>query len=587
MRALGALAVAGFAFGLAALALVLTGDHDTTTGPFVVLALTLGWSFIGTGLYAMWRRPEQVIGRLMTVVGFLWFVGALPESDSALVYTVGLALGGLWAGPLVHLLIAFPTGVTAPGLERSLVRLGYTIPFLQPLLLLFVEQPTPDCRNCPDNLLLVADSPAIADLAMILLGVAGVAMLAGVCAVLVRRWRRSGPVQRRALAPVAWTGAAIAVVGVTGVIPQVAGADGVLEAMEIVLIVLITAVPFAFLVGLLRSTLSRAGALGDLVERVGTASVRDALAEALGDPQLSLAYWLPRPGGYVDADGRPVELPAPGSARAVTEIEHDGSRVAAIVHDAALREEPALVRAAGAAAALALRNERLDAELRARYEELRASRSRLVAAGDAARRRIERDLHDGAQQHLVSLALTLRLARSAAEPGSTTATLLDGAIDELKHGLAELRELARGIHPAVLTERGLEPALAGLAARAPVPVTVSAELDERLPPQMESAAYFLVSEALTNVAKYADATEAEVSVQLTDGHVVIAVRDDGIGGADPTAGSGLRGMADRVAALDGQLEVRSPRGAGTLVRAELPYRVRSLTPGAGLPTRAR
>ena len=343
--------------------------------------------------------------------------------------------------------------------------------------------------------------------------------------------------------------------------------------MNFVLIALITAVPFAFLAGLMRSTLSRAGAISAMVQRVGGASVRDALAEALGDRDLTLAYWLPRLGVYVDAAGRPVELPPPGAARAVTEIEHDGGRVAAIVHDAALLEEPELVRAAGAAAGLALRNERLDAELRARYEELRASRARLVAAGDAARRRIERDLHDGAQQHLVSLALTLRMARSAAEPGSPASELLDGAIDELKLGLAELRELARGIHPAVLTERGLEPALEGLAARAPFPVSVHAELDDRLPPEIESAAYFIVSEALTNVAKYADATEAEVTVVCDEGRVVIEIRDDGVGGADAAGGSGLRGIADRAAALDGVLHVESPPGAGTVVRAELPVAI--------------
>jgi signal transduction histidine kinase len=574
--AVSALAAAGLVFGLVALALVLTGDHDQVTGPFVVLALTLGWSFIGTGLYAIWRRPDQPIGRLMTLVGFLWFVGALPESDSAVVHTAGMALGGLWAGPLVHLLIAFPSGRVAPGLERALVRLAYAIPLLQPLGLLFYREPSADCPKCPENLLLVSDSPTAFDVVSIVLGVAAIFMLAGVCVVLVRRWRRSGPVQRRALAPVVWTGGAIAVVGVASVIPQLVGSDGAAEVMNFALIVLITAVPFAFLTGLLRSSLSRAGAVSALVERVGGTSVRDALAEALGDRELSLAYWLPRPGGYVDADGRPVELPPPGAARAVTEIEHDGGRVAAIVHDAALLQEPELVRAAGAAAGLALRNERLDAELRARYEELRASRARLVAAGDAARRQIERDLHDGAQQHLVSLALTLRLARSSSEPESKTARLLDGAIEELKQGLAELRELARGIHPAVLTERGLEPALAGLAARAPVPVSVSAGLDERLPPPMESAAYFLVCEALTNVAKYAGASEAEVSIRLDDGHVVIEVRDDGIGGADARAGSGLSGIADRVAALDGSLVVESPPGGGTLIHAELPHRVAPL-----------
>jgi signal transduction histidine kinase len=574
--AVGALAAAGLLFGLAALALVLTGDHDQLGGPFVVLALTLGWSFIGTGLYAVWRRPEQPIGRLMTLVGFLWFLGALPESDSALVHTIGLALGGLWAGPLVHLLVAFPSGRVADGLERNVVRLGYAIPLLQPLALVFYGQPSSDCLHCPANLLLISDSETAWNATMIVLGAGGVAMLAGVCVVLVRRWRRSGSVQRRALAPVVWTGGAIAVVGVTGVIPQLVGAEGAANFMEFLLITLITAVPFAFLIGLLRSSLSRADAVSALVERVGATSVRDALAEALGDRELSLAYWLPRPGGYVDADGRLVELPAPGAARAMTEIEHDGGRVAAIVHDASLLEEPELVRAAGAAAGLALRNERLDAELRARYEELRASRARLVAAGDAARRQIERDLHDGAQQHLVSLALTLRLARSSSEPESKTAGLLDSAIEELKQGLAELRELARGIHPAVLTERGLEPALAGLAARAPVPVTVSADFDERLPPPMESAAYFLVCEALTNVAKYANASEAEVSIRLDDGHVVIDVRDDGIGGADPSAGTGLSGIADRVAALDGLFAVESLPGRGTLIHAELPHRVAPL-----------
>ena len=247
----------------------------------------------------------------------------------------------------------------------------------------------------------------------------------------------------------------------------------------------------------------------------------------------------------------------------MTEIEHDGGRVAAIIHDAALLEEPELVRAAGAAAGLALRNERLDAELRARYEELRASRARLVAAGDAARRRIERDLHDGAQQHLVSLALTLRLARLATEAGSKAATLLDAAIEELKQGLAELRELARGIHPAVLTERGLEPALDGpRRPRARAGDGHAPSSGTRLPPALESAAYFLVCEALTNVAKYADGDARPRSRSAgPNGHVVIEVRDDGIGGADPRAGSGLSGIADRVAALDGALVVESPAGA--------------------------
>jgi signal transduction histidine kinase len=254
----------------------------------------------------------------------------------------------------------------------------------------------------------------------------------------------------------------------------------------------------------------------------------------------------------------------------VSEIERDGARVAAVVHDASLLDHPELVRAAGAAAALALENERLTAELRARYDELRASRAGLVAAGDAARRRLERDLHDGAQQRFVALALALRLARNGVDTGSSTAALLDGAMAELCAGLAELRELAGGIHPAVLSERGLEPALKGLVARSPVPAQLTSTLTGRVPPPVETAAYFVVAEALTNVAKYARASAAQVTLEHAGGRLVLEVRDDGKGGADPEAGSGLAGIADRVAALDGRLVIHSPPGAGTVLRAEFP-----------------
>ncbi len=212
----------------------------------------------------------------------------------------------------------------------------------------------------------------------------------------------------------------------------------------------------------------------------------------------------------------------------------------------------------------------LDAELRERLEELRASRARLVASGDAERRRLERDLHDGAQSRLVGLAVLLGHLRRRLDADPEAVVLLERAQAELSTGLAELRELARGIHPAVLTERGLEPALRSLAARAPVPVELAADADERLPAPVEAAAYFVVSEALANVAKYARATEATVRVQRADGVVVVEVADDGVGGADATRGSGLRGLADRVAALDGALAVESPPGGGTRLRAEFP-----------------
>jgi signal transduction histidine kinase len=212
----------------------------------------------------------------------------------------------------------------------------------------------------------------------------------------------------------------------------------------------------------------------------------------------------------------------------------------------------------------------LDAELHAKMAELRASRARLVEAGDAARRKLERDLHDGAQSRLVALTLLLRRARGRADGDQDPARLLDRSIEELQLGLQELRELARGIHPAVLTERGLEPALQSLVARAPLPVTVDAPAGERLPAAVESAAYFVVSEGLANVAKYSRATHATVMVERVDRHLAVEVVDDGVGGADAANGSGLRGLSDRIAALDGRLTLRSPAGRGTVLRAEIP-----------------
>jgi signal transduction histidine kinase len=347
-------------------------------------------------------------------------------------------------------------------------------------------------------------------------------------------------------------------------------------AVDLASNVALLGVPFGFLIGLMRTRMARGGGVSELITRVGSprdgaaVRMRDLLAESLEDPSLELAYWLPERGVFVSEDGRETDLPENHPGRSVTEVMRDGERVAAIVHDSALDDSRDLVRGAGAAVALALENERLDAELRARVEELRASRERLVRAGLDERRRLERDLHDGAQQRLVALRLALGLLkRAAATDPAGAERLVDGAVTELDAALAELRELARGIHPGVLSDHGLEPALSALADRAPLPVDVDAGV-ARLPQAVESAAYFTVAEALTNVAKYAHAHAASVSVAAVNGHVVVEVRDDGVGGADPSRGTGLRGLADRLAALGGQLDVTSPSGAGTVLRAEIP-----------------
>jgi signal transduction histidine kinase len=297
--------------------------------------------------------------------------------------------------------------------------------------------------------------------------------------------------------------------------------------------------------------------------------VREMLAESLGDRTVSVAYWLPDRGRFVDELGRPVTLPRPGSGRAWTAVERDGRRVAAIIHDAALDTSRELVEAAAAASSLAIDNERLKADLQARVEELRVSRLRIMEAGDAARRRIERNLHDGAQQQLVALALELRMLKARLKDPEA-GPMIDDLSERLAAALAELRELARGIHPAILTDRGLAPAISALAERGSVPIECSVAVGERLPAPVEAAAYFLVAEALTNVARYAHASSARVEVRRDGGEVVVLVADDGVGGVDPDAGTGLRGLEDRVAAVGGTLEIESPVGGGTRLRARIP-----------------
>jgi signal transduction histidine kinase len=300
--------------------------------------------------------------------------------------------------------------------------------------------------------------------------------------------------------------------------------------------------------------------------------VREMLAESLGDRSLSIAYWLPERELFVDERGAPVEMPAPGSGRAWTSVDRGGARVAAIIHDADLDAGPDLVQAAVAGAALALDNERLKADLRARLEELRASRARIVEAGDEARRRLERDLHDGAQQQLVALALELRLLKRKASSDPETAGLVERASEKLAAALDDLRELARGIHPTILTARGLGPAVEAATDRFPLEIETEIDLEERYAPPVEATGYFVVTEALTNVAKYAHATRVRVRVTREHDGVVVEVADDGIGGADPRGGSGLRGLLDRLAAVEGDLTIESPPGKGTRLVAHIPGR---------------
>ena len=581
-RALVALGVIAVLVGVGVFVLVLRSPHTHATGTFAsrtvyaCYLLLIGWGFAGTGLYAWARRPGNDIGPLMTAAGFAWLLRGLGVSDDSTVFSVGELVAALAFALVVHLLLAFPTGRLETRAQRGLAVLAYvdvTVLQVGALMVTDTTVPAAACPGCPANQILVTGSGALSGPVHGAQLLGAVVVLVGLVVVLVRRWRAATAGQRRSLSPVLSVGA-LALFFLSAAMLASAAAT-VSNAALLVALTMFALVPFAFLLGLLRSRFGEAEAVTLVVSTLGRGTgrtaLRDALSTALGDPGLEIAYWVPAISTYVDGDGSPVILPEAGSGSVATTIRHRGEPVAVVIHDASLEDGGNLVQTLGSAVVLTLHNERLDAELRVRVAELRASRARIVEAGDQQRRRIERDLHDGAQQRLMALGINLRLALERVEraPGEAI-ELLDSSLVELGEATAELRELARGIHPAVLTDRGLQAALTGLAGRSTVPVEVVATPSERLPAPIESAVYFIVAEALTNAARYATAQRVTIGVSHRDGVVVVEVTDDGVGGADPDRGSGLRGLHDRVAALDGRLELASPTGEGTTLRVRMP-----------------
>jgi PAS domain S-box-containing protein len=663
--------------------LAFTSDHEENAAFVVAGNLIAAWAFIGSGLYAWSRRPENRFGVLMTAVGLAWFVGALSESNSSIPFTLGVAFGGLFLAVFLHALMVFPRGYLETKLVYFAVVTVYALVLVASPVATLFEDTSKGCAKCPPNAFLVHESDTVVTVIEVLALALAIPALAIAAWVLIRRWRAASKPLRRALGPVYTTaGATIALLFLT--IAVSAANDSVGEILWWILLFVFASVPLSFLAGLLRTRLARAS-VGRLVEDLADArrprEIRTALGRALGDPFLRLGYWLPDSETYVDEAGRPFELADEVEGAATTPVEHEGELVAVLIHDPTLTDQPEFLAAVAAAASLALARERSLQALRGserryrallnaipdlmfrmsrdgvyldfkgeredlsvppeellgrtvhdvlprevadlvlmgvraaidagtvvtgeyelalggvpRYFEarivkdgseaviivrditerkkheaqLRRSRARIVEAGDVERRRLERNLHDGAQQRLVSLSLALRLAQAqvAANPKEAE-RILSAASNELGQALEELRELARGIHPAVLTDRGLGPALEALAARAPLRVDL-ALAEERLPDQVEAAAYYVVSEALANVVKYAEASAVAVRVARDNGRAVVEVADDGVGGANPESGSGLRGLADRVEALDGLLEVESRPGGGTRIRAEIP-----------------
>jgi signal transduction histidine kinase len=536
--------------------------------------LAAGLGLLAAGFLA-WVGPRtRRVGVLALLAGIAWFGPDWEGWDggSPFLRSLGAVVTPFFLALLFHLVLALPLGRLRSWPVRVLVVVAYGVTALVSLGRALFRDPflDPYCwRNCLYNSFLVHADP----------GVAGTlddvwvrtSLALGLLLVVMGAWRlltASGPARRvllPTLLPAVLAGAgasayAVALLRTPLEDPRSAGFSSIFLAFSLSVAVL----ALGLARGVLQTRRTRA-AVKALASELGEApppgTLRGALAVAVGDPALEVAYWLPGARRLVDGAGKPMEAPVAEHGRTVTPIVRDGRPVALVVHDAALLEGPALEREIGSAARLAVDNERLQAEMLAQLEDLRASRARIVETGDAERRRLERDLHDGAQQRLLALSYDLRLARAAVEADGDRelATLLASAGDEAQAALGDLRDLAQGIYPAILAEAGLASALATLAEEAPLPVELREVPSERYSTPIETAAYLTVTEAIANAVER-NATVVSVNLTREDKQLVVQIKDDAAGG-----GSELLHLADRVGALGGSLEV----GPHSL-RAEIP-----------------
>jgi signal transduction histidine kinase len=496
--------------------------------------LAVGWTLIGCGLVASRQRPESRAGPLLAATGVTWFVGNFAHFGVAAVAWLAGHLVYLHRGPLVQLVLAYPSGRPGSRLVRGAVALGYAAAVI-----------TPIWRSAGATILLAV-------------------LLVAVCA--DEYVRSVGQLRRaRRIALQAAAGLSLVLAGTAAarlLLPpgDVSGPSLIVYEVALCLVA----------GGLLVAPWQQM-TVADLVVELGEArsgTVRGELSRALGDPSLEIGYWLPDRAVFLDAEGRPLTPPEPGSGRSMTVLERDDQPVAALVHDPAVLEDPGLLEAVTSAAQLAAANAQLRADVQARVKELEASRRRILKARDEERHRLERRLHNGAEARLGELAVALRRGRQMATSPQTR-DQITGAQQQLVRTLEELRRLAQGLHPRELFEYGLEGALATLASD--IGLRVDLEVTTvQLPQRVAAAAYFICAEALTNTAKHAAAARVIVAVMASDDRLRVEIADDGVGGADPGRGSGLRGLVDRVEIFGGRLQVESAPGRGTRLVAEIP-----------------
>lgn len=597
-RRLVALALLGAV--LCAISVIVADANPVASGRTAQVGIAVATiaALLGVGLYAWYRDPENHFGEVLYLTGLCWFLVTLANSDSAALYSVGRIAGWVFEILLAYALLSYPTGRLEGRAARRIVIGGVllvgllympTIPFTAQFPL---PAPFTACTtNCPQNVFLAtASEPSIVpDLIKPVRDLLAIAIYIGVAAVLTARLRSAGHNQRRTLVPVLSAAAlrlAAAMVYVTLRRAEVGGAVTEIAVFVALLTVPLTAV--GLLLGLLQWRVYSGSALRrlttGLVETHDAVQLRDLLARSLEEPGAELYYAdPPEPGGgdpsllpWHDASGRPLPGPLAPPRACVREATAESGLRVALVCEEGFRDRPEFLDAVCACLVAGLERQRLDAALATSLAEVAASRKRMAGAADSARRKIERDLHDGAQQQLVALRVKLELAREVLAQedgeGSRGAEMVAGLGPEVEEIIEEVRSLARGIYPALLASDGLGEALRAAGRRSPVPVRIDVDGVGRLPAETESAVYFCCLEALQNVAKHAAGATA-VTIELRGGDEVrFTVADDGPGFAvaDAAAGTGITGMKDRLAALGGELTVESAPGTGTRVRGRVP-----------------
>lgn len=587
--------VVPIAAGVAVLGLGAVAERNALDGgiwgPWLVgLDAAVGVVTVLAGVAAWLLRADSRVGPALVGIGALWFPGAFGYGRNMdLVDFVGFPLQGWHDILLVALLVAVTPGGLTGNVARAIVWGGLLAHLGLALARLLLRPPIdPTTCFCIGNRITGIVDPLPYDTAVRVTSVGEAAFAVAALGLVVVRWRRSsGPVRRTVGLLLATGVAAVVVVTYNRLVTRAFGVPVPSGDTPVVIMALLRiTIPLTIIWSLGRGRRARSR-VADVVlslEGRGVDAGSKVLSRALDDPSVRLLRWSGSREVYVDTDGRAVALPPAGAPHAATRLERDGMPLGAIVHDAGLLHEPELLRAVASAARLALHNERLADEVRARLDDVQASRLRIVEAGDEERRRLERDLHDGAQQRLVALSIRLRaLEQRVSETGNiVVADELDRTAEELNETIRAIREMVRGIRPPVLAESGLPGALLSLADRAPIPVSVDDTLAARPAEVVEAALYFVASEALTNVLKHAHAPRAEIELRADGSAVVMAIRDGGCGGAGFCDEGGLRGLRDRVEALGGSLTLVSPPGGGTTVVARIPDygRPHGLTGGA-------